>query len=834
MSAIMNAPRVKFSTSRLPIDAGLGDLPIMSDGLTAILPEDTEVRSAQIIEHGESLYILWSPNMAQIPYYPGRSPLQMDALWPDQPADPRLRRLDGSFGRFDLVRFPQNWRRGICWAPAIVKLDPAADARYDAASLLDVWEEGGGEGEGRVRSEVADLMRQRVSRADFDWTAMKMRLLNFEGCDLAQELALSFPRTVTRDEVFELRTTRSFERAVDLWATVTRCLRSAAAAMSMGEAIMAYARDGMPDMSSCPAVAPRNECFGLWANDAPASWLRFYIYAGYPIFIAHGLDTTAMIPIDTKTTARRSWRDGVDDQVLALQQWNERAQREGWQVASDLIPPVRGRDMARLTLPTATERLPSADPRSYGYALGGEEVRDRLRPPRRRVAEPRAREAQPLAAEASAPRLRARSPNAEAGPSSRPANESRSAAGGESLRGDTPPPDYITALPGELVTIEGYEDIVFPAPRRDSYAYDFFDDQVEIAADREMWDRPPVVPEPPRRTPGRRRPDVFVPEAVRINGQPRTVFRHVGQKAPSKAKFSLVAHDRVLRRTVYLPASFTMPPGSVDPYRWGFRAPRALFFGMAGNDGRTRATRPSQWLYMAEGAGPSRLAPPGSRAPRPSPDQLPVRGAQRDHNVHVDDPIDFAMDSDEDNDEFDGEEGAPLQDYRQGSPPPLPLYQDRLRDEVLMGDDTEHGRGVLMDIDSSRPFGPIMGSDRAPSPPASVVTSASSATRSSVSRPVPREPRAMRQLVDIAGAEPSQQSASAAPAAQSSSAPASGAAAASGGSDEPPNDLPSQEQEPVPSLTITQPASTTRSRSGYLVTAACVRASGEKADSEGA
>ncbi|KAL1685138.1 hypothetical protein GGG16DRAFT_26244, partial [Schizophyllum commune] len=831
-----------FSTSRLPIDAGLGDLPIMSDGLAAVLPEDAEVRAAQFVEHRESSYVLWSPNMAQIPFYPGRNPLQMDALWPDQPADPKLRRLDGSFGRFDLVRFPQSWRWGICWAPAIVKVDSDVDARYDAASLLDVWEDGGSEGEGRVRSEVADLMRQRVSRADFDWAAMKMRLLNFESCDLARELALSFPRTVTRDEVFELRTTRNFERAVDLWATITRCLRSAAAAMIMGEEIMAYARDGMPDMITCPAVARRNECLGLWANDAPAKWLRFYVYAGYPLFIAHALDATAMIPIDNKTTTKQSWKEGVDDQALALQQWNDRAGREGWQVASDAMPVISGRVMARLTLPAAVERLPSADPRSYGYVLGGEEARERLRPPRRRAVQQ-----QPAAAGVTettaplAPRLRA--------------------------RGDTPPPDYITVPPGELVTIEGYEDIVFPAPRRDSSAYDFFNDQVEIAEDRELWDRPPVVAELPRRRPGRRRPEVFVPESVRINGRPRTIFRHVGQKAPSKAKFSLVAHDRVLRRTIYLPATFTMPPGSVDPHRWGFRAPRALFFGMAGNDGQTRPTRPSQWLYMAEGSGPSRLAPPGSRAPRPRPDQLPLRGAQRDRAVHVDDPVDFAMDSDEDDNEFDGEEGAPLQDYRAASPPPLPRYEDRLRDEVVMHDEAEPEGGASMEVDSSWPQGPITAGEAipaygeqplaageragphllegvslsssagaqarssalpfawsassvsswAPSPPASVVTTSSSATRSSAPRPIPREPRAMRQMATAGGAGEASQQQGATATAQGSSSDVGGGAAAQEASSGPSGEQQQQESAPPGEQEMQQTTGPSRSRSGYIV-----------------
>lgn len=75
-----------FSTSRLAITAGLEVAPILSIGLSVILPADATVRAVRCYDHDNSIILLWTPNQAEVAYCPGKNLNTGGMTWPQQPS----------------------------------------------------------------------------------------------------------------------------------------------------------------------------------------------------------------------------------------------------------------------------------------------------------------------------------------------------------------------------------------------------------------------------------------------------------------------------------------------------------------------------------------------------------------------------------------------------------------------------------------------------------------------------------------------------------------------------------------------------------------------------
>ncbi|KAL1739151.1 hypothetical protein HDZ31DRAFT_69235 [Schizophyllum fasciatum] len=375
---------------------------------------------------------------------------------------------------------------------------------------------------------------------------------------------------------------------------------------------------------------------GGWMNLAPSHWLRFYLAAGYPVYLLYPSERNALAPIDERTIVSNSWNPFIAAAKEEQLRWQATTQ---WTRDDETPFAPRTRDSRREEDRAARPRNDYADPRRYGYRLGGEET--------------------PGASSSTAQ---------ERDVEMRPATPLEDAM--------PPPPDYTTVERGSAYVIEDDDGYSYRVPAEGSSAYSYQLDRVTIDPSRADWIRPPTMPELGPSSP-RSRMAAFVPTEVEINGQWRTVYRQIGRSNPARNRYHLM-QDRVNRRNIYVPRSYRPPPGTVDADVWGMPAPNALYFGVPVGREPAPARRPSIWMYPAEPAESRRLARPGSRPAPPNPRDLPpLQQAAASPIQRVQEDLYLQSDGSEDDEDIANEFYAgPAGDdeVRERSVSPLPLY----------------------------------------------------------------------------------------------------------------------------------------------------------------
>ncbi|KAL1741021.1 hypothetical protein HDZ31DRAFT_8826, partial [Schizophyllum fasciatum] len=680
-----------YSTTRLMVTAGLDEAPVCNYGLTTALPPSCSVRAVRLVTTQDRFLMMWSPNMAWIAYCPGADDSGEQQLWPQPPADKRLRRIDGSFGRFDYALFPQEWSARAFWAPAMTASAPFGVPRLEYQSVLEYWLPMRNPNGGYIDENVLQNLRTRRTELDGLQAVSRLRLAERSTSTLCREALDSYPGLPSEEQWRALCRITRFEDAVDEWASFVRGLRRAAAAYDMTRDILAYEDSSVEDRTYERPASNRAQLLSGWMNLAPPHWLRFYLAAGYPVYFTHPSERNVLAPIDKRTVISDRWNPFVEAAQLEQDLWQNTTQ---WTRDEATQPPPTARH-AETERDRETRMTDSrADPRSYGYRLGGEEG-----PP----PVPSSSQEEDVIMRAASPAVRA-----------------------------SPPPTYSTIERGEAYEIEDNDGNRYRVPAQGSSAYDYHLDRVHIDDARVQWIRPPIVL---ALTSSRAntRMTAFVPTEVEINGQWRTVYRQIGRSNTARHRYTLM-QDRENRRNIYVPRSYQPPPGTIDADVWGMPAPNALYFGIpAGNEPAT-ARRPSLWMYPAEPAASRRVARPGARPSQPRPEDLPrLREEVRTAAVEAQEDL-YLQDDDEEDETAEEFYAMPPQvpPPRERSVSPLPLYarsvtstrsRDDARSSTSMSDRVSNRRSASPRPATSRP-----GDVRGDSPAEASTTTAAAAT----------------------------------------------------------------------------------------------------------
>ena len=146
----------RFPTSRLLSIHGYDHLPLVDDSLSFNLPRFRQ-HSGQLVAVGHRIWELWSPNSAQVAFYPGVPPTNFQLCLP---SDETQRRYDGHLGRHDYTVSPQLLSEEHPWRGFILRQEVGFKRQLDYpefALLHQNWHSTSSE-EGMISAEWIDAL----------------------------------------------------------------------------------------------------------------------------------------------------------------------------------------------------------------------------------------------------------------------------------------------------------------------------------------------------------------------------------------------------------------------------------------------------------------------------------------------------------------------------------------------------------------------------------------------------------------------------------------------------------------------------------------------------
>ncbi|KAJ7079053.1 hypothetical protein B0H15DRAFT_954159 [Mycena belliarum] len=267
----------RYSTSRLPCDAGFDAHPGVIQGMRFELPL-LQRYTGRDVEVDNVLYEIWSPNSTQIPFFPGRVRPGFALV----PTAREQRRFDGHPGRFDHCEFPQYDVEDRDWAPFIRRastIGPKESCRMGVHSLCVEWPKSSASPGGIKRSFFDSLSAWYGELGAQSEEALIEHQIQDEDWKRCPELP-------TQSNFEELRDCRVYEDAVDLLARMQRQMRERAAWIAMIRAMSTSVFDASDVVDQGLPVADE-QYVGLFVNDAMSDKVAWLLSVGIPVFIAH-------------------------------------------------------------------------------------------------------------------------------------------------------------------------------------------------------------------------------------------------------------------------------------------------------------------------------------------------------------------------------------------------------------------------------------------------------------------------------------------------------------------------------------------------------------------
>ncbi|KAF8158734.1 hypothetical protein K438DRAFT_1776884 [Mycena galopus ATCC 62051] len=265
-------------------------VPPVDDALPFCLPTICHSRSRTVFVDGRG-YLIWSPNSAQDPYYPGVfPPLSQGA----QAAERSQRCLDGHSGPSDFTRVPQvyNWLKP--WLGFLVRESRSSDQDIEYVVAYSVW-----------RNPVGATDRGRIDPEHVERLLPASRELEGLILNVAPEIESKRPSLGRHrprwrnDEVVTfklLREISAYEDAVDQLAEAHRGLREMRAWYTMANLLL---RPNQIPHSRDPILTADDRYLSVWVNRAELNdcWW-FLTRAALPCFIIHALPASEPSPPD--------------------------------------------------------------------------------------------------------------------------------------------------------------------------------------------------------------------------------------------------------------------------------------------------------------------------------------------------------------------------------------------------------------------------------------------------------------------------------------------------------------------------------------------------------
>jgi hypothetical protein len=274
----LNHDSRRFPTSRLLSIHGYDHLPLVNDTLRFDLPRFRQ-HSGRLVAVGQRVWELWSPNSAQVAFYPGVPPTNFQL---SPPSDERQRRYDGHLGRYDYTVSPQLLSEERPWRGFILRQEVGFKQQLDYpefALLHQNWHSTSPEA-GMIAKGWIDGLMFRLNHLDAEMSSCS------ELIDCRADLWGSRPLYPSVDDVVSLRCIQSFAVAVDHIAWLQRGIKDRAAWLIMARLVLA---DPVTlDMIRKGTIPPACEDYiGAWINGSDERDAIWAMGKGMPCFVIH-------------------------------------------------------------------------------------------------------------------------------------------------------------------------------------------------------------------------------------------------------------------------------------------------------------------------------------------------------------------------------------------------------------------------------------------------------------------------------------------------------------------------------------------------------------------
>ena len=268
-------------TSRRSSATGYLARPCVDSRLDTPLPP-FEIQAHRVVQIGSEAWELWSPNSLQHPFFPG---LIEDTLRAEVASKRSERRCDGHLGRFDPCMSPQYSSGQPDWAPHVRCSVSSTLECPEYEHILDVTD-GSPSSCFVVRTRYVDELLQRNEVLDARIT--ELMTISHNNPSMALEVEWWLPRpTVSSEDIQELRSISSFERALDEVTQLQRNLKMKAAWIDWMDCLQTtpyWSR-----MSNETPPMADDSYMGIWINSKYQEDIDWLLAHRIPCFVVHCL-----------------------------------------------------------------------------------------------------------------------------------------------------------------------------------------------------------------------------------------------------------------------------------------------------------------------------------------------------------------------------------------------------------------------------------------------------------------------------------------------------------------------------------------------------------------
>ena len=269
------------TTSRRSSATGYLARPCVDSRLDAPLPS-FEIRAHRIVQIGSEAWEIWSPNSLQNPFLPG---LIEDTLRAEVATKRSERRCDGHLGRFDPCVSPQYSAGYPAWAPHVRCCPHSSLDCPEFTDILDITD-GSPASCYVVLSRYVDELLRRNEMLDARMTELRTISHSNPAVALEDEWRRHRP-SVTQEDIRELRSISSFEKALDEVTQVQRDLKMKAAWLDWMECLQttpSWSRTS----NELPPMAD-DSYIGIWINSMHQEDIDWLLAHYIPCFVVHRL-----------------------------------------------------------------------------------------------------------------------------------------------------------------------------------------------------------------------------------------------------------------------------------------------------------------------------------------------------------------------------------------------------------------------------------------------------------------------------------------------------------------------------------------------------------------
>ncbi|KAJ7108801.1 hypothetical protein C8R44DRAFT_884830 [Mycena epipterygia] len=245
--------------------------------------------TSRLVRTNGRIFELWSPNSAQIPFFPG---VVRPNFFPEVPRNPSERRYDGHVGVHDCLHTPQYLRQDVGHWPFMRRITHVDDDDYAAAAfapLTDYWRDVGPHTlAGRLDPEFIDRLCTLSRELQARMSALR-HLLSPTSTTWENRPAFA---SVTNLEM--LRNVKYWEEAVDLGVALQRSLREMDAWVSYVGQQRSWNALNLDALRRTTMDVADEQYIGGWINGTSEDVVLRYMLARVPCFVVHEYQSDEM------------------------------------------------------------------------------------------------------------------------------------------------------------------------------------------------------------------------------------------------------------------------------------------------------------------------------------------------------------------------------------------------------------------------------------------------------------------------------------------------------------------------------------------------------------